>query len=252
MSKIPCGGKTAFHGEPIALPSLETILQEATLLRGSTSFTSGEVYRWSFQGRDWLVKTFAHNSWFSRHLPGTLCMRNEWRVLTALRDRGVTAGPEPLAFLGGHTIIMEYLHGRELESGKYYRRMGETMPPREFYRSLKETLADLHQKGFAHGDFRRANILVAEDGRTPRILDWATCMVNHGAQKLLFHAFLGSDQFSLAKILQDANEESLLTPEEQKNVRPSWLLRTGRFLRQNVYRKFIKPLFHRKPHSNQK
>ncbi len=251
MSRIPCGGKIEFHGEPLALPSLETILREATLLRGSTSFTSGEVYRWRFRDRTWLVKTFAHNGWFSRHFPGRFCMRNEWRVLTALRDRGVTAGPKPLAFLGGHTIVMEYLHGRELESGKYYRRMGETKPPREFYLSLKETLADLHQKGFAHGDLRRANILVAEDGRTPRILDWATCMANHGVHKLLFRAFLGSDQFSLAKILRDAEEESLLTPEEQETVRPSWLLRAGRFLRQHVYRKCIKPLFHRKHNSKE-
>jgi tRNA A-37 threonylcarbamoyl transferase component Bud32 len=245
MSSIPCEGKIEFHGEPLALPSLETILREATLLRGSTSFATGEVYRWNYQGRDWLVKTFAHNGWLSRHLLGKFCMRNEWRILTTLRDHGVTAAPEPLAFLGNYTIVMEYLHGHELESSKYYRRTGETPPSREFYLSLKEILASLHQKGFAHGDFRRANILVSEDGKTPRIIDWATCMVNRGAKKLLFHAFQDSDRFSLAKILLDA-DESLLTPEEQKSIRPSWFLRAGRFLRQNVYRKFIKPVFHSK------
>ncbi len=227
------------------LPPLETILREATLLRGSTSPATGEIYRWNYQGRDWLVKTFAHNGWLSRHLPGRICMRNEWRILTTLWERGVTVAPEPLAFLGGQTILMEYLHGQELKSSRYYRRTGEAPPPREFYLSLKEALSSLHQMGFAHGDFRRANILVSEDGRTPRIIDWATCTANRGAKKLLFRAFLGSDQFSLAKILLDI-DESLLTPEEKESARPSWFLRAGRFFRQKIYRNYIKPAFHGK------
>ena len=233
--------------EGFSLPSIsmKELLAESELLRGSTSCATGAVYLWRREGQCLLVKTFWRNGWFSRLFFGRRSVRNEWRMLTGLWEAGFRCAPRPYARIGGHTLVMEYVSGEELESLHHYARTGGAPPPPEFYAALREELRRLHQAGFVHGDFRRANVMVpGVAGAPPRIIDWATGMRESDGEHFLYRQLRGSDNYSLVKILKEA-VPSLVTREEWEENAPGMLLRLGRFFRQKIYRGLFKPLFRR-------
>ncbi len=235
---------TEFLQGDLSLPPMKTLLSTAELVRGSTSCATGAVYLWRRGEERYLVKTFWTNGWFSRAFFGHRGIANEWRILCALRKAGFSCAPLPYARIGDHTIVMEFIDGKKLESLHHYASRGETPPSPEVYRTLKEALAQLHQGGFVHGDFRRANVMVASAGDKVRIIDWATGMEASDAEHFLYRQLQESDNYSLVKILKDAAPE-LVSPEELKETAPGFFLRVGRFLRQRIYRGWIKPLFRR-------
>lgn len=225
-----------YYGERVSLPKETALLSEARLIRGATSAATGETLCWEgVDGTRYLVKTFARKGWLSRFLFGRLTIGNEWRMLTELCRRGISCAPAPVAKIGRYTIVMEYIEGEQLESPAHYRRLSQTPPHRNFFVTLKSVLHELHSAGFAHGDFRRANILVQRDG-TPRVIDWATGVLATDWCHLLHRQFLRSDDLSLVKLLPGYYDD-LVTEEEIQNTKPGPLLRLGRFLRQNIYRK---------------
>ncbi len=221
---------------------MKELLSTSALVRGSTSCATGAVYLWHQGEESFLVKTFWSNGWFSRLFFGRRGIANEWRMLCALQQAGFSCAPQPYARIGGHTIVMEFIQGKKLESRRHYASRGETPPAPEVYRSLREELDRLHQAGFIHGDFRRANVMVASQGNKVRIIDWATGMKRSDAEHFLYGQLLGSDNYSLVKILKDGAPE-LVSPKEWQENAPGFFLRLGRFLRQRVYRNYVKPLF---------
>ncbi|MGN0866783.1 MAG: RIO1 family regulatory kinase/ATPase [Oligosphaeraceae bacterium] len=223
---------------------MKALLSTSELVRGSTSCATGAVYLWRQGEERFLVKTFWSNGWFSRRFFGRRGIANEWRILCALRNAGFSCAPSPYARIGDHTIVMEFIDGKKLESLHHYANRGETPPSPAVYRSLREELERLHEAGFVHGDFRRANVMVASQGERVRIIDWATGMEISDAEHFLYRQLHGSDNYSLVKILKDAAPE-LVSPEELQENAPGFFLRLGRFLRQRVYRGYIKPLFRR-------
>ena len=229
-----------FFDEEVALPALPELLREAEVLRKATSLANGEVLCWQGGGRRFLVKSFSRKGWFSRGCFGRACIRNEWRMLAALWRQGFRCVPRPVALIGSHTLLMEWINGVELESAAPCRRRGESAPPEAFWVELKELYCAIHKAGFVHGDVRRANILGQADGH-PRLLDWATgryqAPMGFWARQLL-----RSDRFSLFKIISDFHPE-LFSEEECQQAQPGCILRLGRFLRQTIYRGFLKHFF---------
>ncbi|MCQ2397273.1 MAG: hypothetical protein MJ106_06220 [Lentisphaeria bacterium] len=223
------------------LPPLEELLKQSELLRGATSSATGWIYRWTAEdGRAYLVKSFARSGWISRVFFGRAGILNEWRVLNGLRENGFECAPAPVARIGSHTIVMEFIDGEELKSTKAYSKDGIAMPPQEFYEKLKEIVLALHASGICHGDFRRANVIVQKNGE-PRIIDWATGMLPRGLHGILYRQFLKSDMYSLRKIVDEAYPD-LLDEAERKAMEPGCILRFCRFCRQKIYRGFFKPL----------
>lgn len=222
------------------MPPLEEILEQAELLRGATSIATGDIFRWESQGHSYIVKTFARRGWLSRHIFGYAGIKNEWRLLTGLWQRGFRCAPEPVGKIGNDTIVMEFVQGTPLKSAKHYRAQGEAMPSVIFYQRLKEMVFSLHRTGISHGDFRRANIIVQENG-VPRIIDWATGMLGNGLIGFTHRQFLSSDLVSLIKIIDEAHPE-LLSDKERNSIQPGIFLKTCTFLRQKIYRGIIKPL----------
>ena len=229
-----------FFDEEVALPALPELLQEAEILRKATSMANGEVLCWQGGDRRFLVKSFSRKGWFSRVCFGRTCVLNEWRMLVALWRLGFRCAPKPVALIGSYTLLMEWINGAELESAAHCRRTGENAPPKAFFAELKELYCAIHKAGIVHGDVRRANILVQADGH-PRLLDWATgrYQVPLG---FLARQLLRSDRFSLFKIISDFHPE-LFSEEERQLAQPGGLLRLGRFLRQKLYRGFLKHFF---------
>ena len=232
--------------EGVELPPLPELFKDATLLRGSTSTASGEAFRLELGGRSFIVKSFARKGTASRFLWGRASIGREWKNLLKLREMGFDCAPQPVALIGRYTLVAEFIEGCEICSREHYCRHSTPPPAADFYDALRAILRALHEKGVAHGDFRRANIMIQEGTGTPRIIDWATGTVSKNRRGLLFKLFKRSDSYSLVKIIGDIYPE-LVSEDERKSVRPGILLRIGRFLRQNVYRKLIKPMF---GHSN--
>lgn len=233
----------------LELPSLPELFDQGRIIRRATSVATGELLCWEApNGTPYLIKSFARKSWFSRFFFGKSSIDREWKMLNILKERGVRHAPRPVAKIGRQTILMEFIPGEKLESLHHYQHRNQLPPPKELYLALKEILCELHEVGVAHGDFRRANIMVQPDN-IPRIIDWATARVSKNPKAFLYRQLLSSDNYSLVKILLDAYPETL-TPQEREDAKPGPLLRFARFLRQKLYRHFIKPLRKKSTHSS--
>lgn len=240
---------------PAAWPSVAELLAHSRLLRAATSGGTANIYVYETGGRKYLVKSFAKHNFLMRWLFGGKTIRNEWRILQTLAAAGVQEVPTAHALLEGNTLVMEFIDGRQLQGGKHYGR--ESMPPQIFFERLRVMLRKCHQLGFAHGDFRRANILIRKDGR-PCVIDWATasfCPDGTSKWHFLRRGVNGqqrrSDCYSLVKILEDYYPE-MISEEERRAARPGWLLRMGHFLRRNLYRHGIKEWMGRARHGKQR
>ena len=229
------------------------ILGQARLLRAHTSCGNSDVFVYEREGTPYLVKTFARHHWLARML-GRSAIRHEWKMLRRLQEMGFTLAPRPFALLEKDTLVMEYLDGCvPLQSRRHYGD-GE-QPSRECFLRLFREMAELHRQGVAHGDLRRANLLLAPDGGV-RLIDWATGSCQEPRKwswRLLsrwFHANqLRSDDYSLVSIVESYYDD-VLPAEFVASARPGWLLRTGRFLRYHLYRHGIKRWFHLTEHTH--
>ena len=218
--------------------SAEEVLEKAVLLRRSTSGGNADVYVLEREGCRYLVKSYLHHSWLSKMLFSAIAVANEWRLLKRLEKEGFTYAPRPVARLGKWVVITEYIQGSGPLLGKRHYRDRE-MPPREFFSELLEAYRKLHDLGIVHGDVRRQNILVGEDGR-PRIIDWATgTIVGESMPKWRVvsrwvHNVQGvSDCSSLARIVKCFYPELITHEMEAQNSR---FLKIGRYIRQKLYR----------------
>lgn len=226
-------------------PAVSDLLAQGEVLRHATSWGNADTYIWrDRQGRRLFVKTFSSHPLWARVLLGRRTLRHEFRMLQQLQVAGFAAAPKAVALLEKDTLLLEFLPGRRLESRRHYQ--ADDLPSPEFFRQLQAMLLQLHSLGFCHGDFRRANIMVSDTGR-PLLVDWSTAMPNRADcpcclwRSWMHRALRNSDLLSLASIIESFYPE-LLSPEMQRRLeKHPWYLRLGRFLRQKVYRKIIKP-----------
>ena len=194
-----------------------------------------------------MIKSFARHRWLSRKLFGGTIKR-EWKTLQELWHAGFKAAPQAYACLENYTLVMEFVEGEQLLSPKHYAK--ENLPERRFFEQLRECVKHSQQLGFAHGDFRRANLLIRPNGE-PCIIDWATATFHPPKWRLLLrtihHQQRRSDRFSLIKLLDDYHPD-LVTPEERRRAQPGSFLRFARFLRYHLYRHGIKEWLGRAHH----
>ena len=240
-----------FSEQPFQCLSVDELLASSQLLRGATSGGTANIYVFEKDGHRYLVKSFARHSLFSRWLFGRATIGNEWHILRMMEAAGIRNVPRAFALLGRYTLVMEYVDGTQLLSAKHY--IGDDMPPPEFFRQLRGCLHQCHQAGFAHGDFRRANLLIC-DGKNPYILDWATATYCPPGifswrflKRWLNHQQRKADCYSLLKIIDDYYPQ-LLTDDDRIQNQPSWLLRFGRYLRYHFYRHGLKEWLGRAHH----
>ena len=232
-------------------PCVDEVLAASRLLRASTSVGTANIYIFEKNGVKYLVKSFDKHSLMARWLFGNPTIENEWHILQALKETGIQQVPRAYAKLGKSTLVMEFIEGKQLLSIGHYTQA--TMPPRAFFEQLRDVLHQCHQAGFAHGDFRRANLLICDE-QSPCILDWATatyCPPGVFSWRLLKKAFnrqqKKSDHYSLLKII-DSYYPEMLTTEERRRGQPNWLLRFARYLRLHLYRHGIKKWLKRSRH----
>ena len=251
MSDLPEHPNAPETAEPASWPRVADLLEHSQLLRVATSGGTANVYVYEKDGRKYLVKSFAKHNFFMRWLFGKFTIRNEWRILKALEAAGISGVPHGFALLEDNTLVMEFIAGRQLRIRR--RCTLENMPKIDFFKELIELLNKCHLAGFAHGDFRRANIMIGQDGQ-PWLIDWATATYCppgtskwHFWRRAINRQQELSDRFSLVRITDDYYPE-LFSSEERHASQPNWLLRLGRYLRCKVYRHGLKRWLGRTQH----
>ncbi len=248
---MSCWSMENFKEQPFQDQSADELLAASQLLRGATSAGTANIYVFEKDGHKYLVKSFARHSLLSRWFFGRATIGNEWHILRMLESAGIRNVPRAFALLERYTLVMEFVEGNQLLSAKHY--TADTKPPVEFFEQLRQCLHQCHQAGFAHGDFRRANLLIC-NGKTPCILDWATanyCQPNvfswRFLKRWLHRQQRKADRYSLLKIIDDYYPQ-LLTDDDRIRNQPSWLLRFGRYLRYHLYRHGLKEWLGRAHH----
>ena len=117
-------------------------------------------------GVEAVVKDYSPNGFFYRNVIGRFLV---WREKKAYRSlRGLNGVPALLRVIDGKALVLQRILGESLEDLETRRRL-----PKSFFDELESLVKEIHLRGLAHCDLKRApNILVGRDGK-PYILDWS-------------------------------------------------------------------------------
>lgn len=216
-------------------PGPETIDQfERSWLKVSRTWFSPDVILLTApDGVKFVLKDWSGRPWIFRQ---TWCRVAAWREVRVYeRLRGMAGVPQLISRMGDLGFVMEWLDARPLPRTKMRDVLGL-----EFFRQLDALVRDMHDRGVAHGDLRRRNILRGIDGR-PRLIDFETAVVAKGEDGgRFFRALCGVDHITVLKIQARYFPESLSAEDRAALDSVPWYLAAGRFFRQHVYGKFTK------------
>jgi RIO-like serine/threonine protein kinase len=143
------------------------------------NLSKAEVFLVRDGDRPLVVKTLARRPAISRHLLGGFLLRREGRMLAKLAG---TPGVPNLVGASAATLVVEWAPGRTLFE---LRKKG--IPP-ETAERIERVLRGVHERGFAHGDIGRRDVLVDSDGAVS-LIDFATA-VGPGSPPLLWRILL--------------------------------------------------------------
>lgn len=226
-------------------PSFAEVLRRGSVLRKATSWGNTDTYILrTNNGTEYLLKTFARQPKFIRMLFGRMTIKNEYKTLKYLEEKGFRYAPRAFKVMPKGSILMEYIaNGIQLQKKEKY--STEECPTTDFFRTLIEVMYTLHEMGVSHGDFRRANIIRTNED-IPILIDWATAVIKEQRKKInflsrpLYRVMSKSDQYSLAAITESYYPELIDEKLRHFLLNVPWYLRLARFFRQRVYRHFIK------------
>ncbi|MGS2722751.1 hypothetical protein ACVBEJ_03335 [Porticoccus sp. GXU_MW_L64] len=204
-------------------------------LRPSRGLFQADVYLVNVDDQLVVVKDFSRRPWWSRVLVCRGLIKREVGVLSHFNDSGFV--PQYYGAIGRDMFAMEFLDGEH--PGKENRGRWP-----KAYAQTRQFLALFHKAGYAHNDFRRANILV-QPGGDMRFFDFASAM--RKPQSLTWLLFPKSwlvnylqrtDRASLLKMKPDLVGEPL-TESEIRSLRKPWLVRALRYIWSNGINKPI-------------
>ena len=114
-----------------------------------------------------VVKDFSLNGFVFRNTIGRLLI---WREKKAYRRlRGLKGVPGLYRAIGGLALVTEAIPGKSVESSDVIARLSET-----FFDDLRILIKNIHKRGLAHCDLKRAPNIILGDDDKPYIVDWAT------------------------------------------------------------------------------
>mgnify|MGYP002641913230 CR=1 FL=1 len=151
--------------------------------------------RWKATGThdgDSFLKDYGQNPFLARWY-GRLCLH--WEEAALRRLSGVEGVPVFLERPTPFSLRMSNVPGRALAGLK----RGEVSPL--FMERLEELFARVHERGVAHGDAHKRNILIDDD--RPYLIDFSTAFVRGRMpvlDKILFNWFQMLDQERLYKV----------------------------------------------------
>ena len=158
-----------------------------------------------------VVKDFRGNRFLYRNIVGRFLIWREKRAY--IRLKGVKGVPVLHREVGGLALVLEEMQGRSLENLDL-----ETQLSEDFFKKLRDLVKEVHERGLAHCDLKRAsNVLLGTDGR-PYIVDWSSAISEREFRcsplKMIYRRFL-LDDFNAITKLQLRHCPEKIRPEER-------------------------------------
>ncbi len=213
------------------LPGRENLDKfEKSYLKKAKTWVSPDVVQLTApDGVKFVMKDWSTRPFFFRDTWCRIAASREIRVYEKLR--GMHGVPQLICTLGHHGFIMEWLDARPLPRTKMRDILGL-----EFFTHLSRLVDQMHERGVAHGDLRRRNILRGLDG-LPRLIDFETAV--HASDSAdgghVFKAVCQVDHITVLKIRARYFPDSVTEDERRILSEIPWHLKAGRYLRQNLY-----------------
>lgn len=217
------------------------LLESSIVVQRAKSCGNADEYRLNVGGRDTLIKTYRNRPWIVRVLLGRYCLKNEFESLKLIYEGGLANVAAPYSFVDKDTIAVQYIpNAGHLGNLKHQK---DCVLPVCFFRELVAMVRNMHQNGICHGDMRRANVLIGEDGK-PWLVDLATSVKSEKGlnifRRLLFYMLVKTDCYALGKIVKSCYPELLERDMRDLQSKPPWYLKLGYFYRHNIYHRFIR------------
>lgn len=210
-------------------------------LHPSQAWTQASIHALEWEGQPLVIKDFGDRGWLARHTIGRWTIRKEARVYKMLE--GIEGIPKVHGVIEGPALVMERLPVKHLPK----ERRGSLTTT--FFDELDRLLAEMHSRGVGHGDMRRKNILIGEDGH-PHLIDFTTaCRCPNGTwwpKSAIFRQIVVSDRIKVLRIRQEYLPGMVLSAEQRQLLRQeTWIHRFLRRMRHDVYRPFKKKVLRR-------
>ncbi|MBW2029819.1 MAG: hypothetical protein JRH06_16245 [Deltaproteobacteria bacterium] len=157
-----------------------------------------------------VVKDFSSNGFLYRNTIGRFLI---WRETKAYRRlKGLEGVPRFYRVMDGLALVVEEIKGRSMEGLE-----DEITLSEDFFRSLKDLVKAVHDRGLAHCDLKRApNVLMGEDGH-PYIIDWCSAITRSEFRffplSLIYDRFLQDDFNAIIKLQLRHCPDSVTSPE---------------------------------------
>jgi tRNA A-37 threonylcarbamoyl transferase component Bud32 len=166
-----------------------------TRLHSGRNATKASVDLLEIDGRPVVIKDLSDRPWFVRLLLGPWQLDREIRAYRQLE--GVPGVPRLLGRVDRQAIALEYISGSQ---------MGLLNPgdlPEEFFDQLDELIGTMHDRGVAHGDINRTDVLAGPGGR-PYVVDFSTAVLadrSRGSRRsMMYTQACRVDRRSVAKL----------------------------------------------------
>ena len=160
-----------------------------------------------------VVKDFRGSRFLYRNIVGRFLI---WREKSAYRRlRGLKGVPLLYRQIGGLALVLQEIQGRALENLEK-----ETQLSEDFFKELRDLVIEVHKRGLAHCDLKRApNILLGNDGR-PYIVDWSSAISEREFRffplKIIYRRFLLDDFNAITKLQLRYCPEKISLEEKER------------------------------------
>lgn len=166
-------------------------------------------------------------------------LRDTWTRFISKREvaayqrlDGIPGIPRVLSVLDEYAFVMEFVEAKPLPRRRYRDEVGL-----QFFAKLDALFETMHARGVAHGDIRRRNVLISAD-REPWLIDFETAVFDGAGWRHRVFTFMSRvDRLTALKIRHKYFPEETNQGEREQLEQPPLVLRLGRFLKKNVYRR---------------
>lgn len=166
-------------------------------------------------GQRAVIKDYSTNKFVFRNTVGRFLVWREEKAYKKLK--GLRGVPNIYRVVDGLALAIEQIPGRDLK--KVTREM---QIPDTFLGALKDLVNDMHRRGIAHCDLKKAtNILMDKDG-LPYIIDWGASISEKEFRfyplNLIYRRFVLDDQMAVIKLKLRYTRHAV-TPAENKRYK---------------------------------
>lgn len=192
------------------------------------SNTRPALWLLNWRGMSLVVKDYRCNGALFRNTAGRFLV---WREARALRRlHGLAGVPRLHGRVRGLALIMDAVPGRTVEGLEQ-----EAPLSRSFFDKLRNLVSEVHARGIAHCDLKRApNILLGQDD-TPYIVDWSSAISAEEFRlfplSVVYRRFIRDDLNAVTKLQLKHRPRDIPGPELERYHHRGPLERIVRLIR---------------------